>query len=147
MCEKEAQVYTHSRIDNEKHKRERVREVKRERACGGVGGVVPLSLTLANCSLDFSLCYLRDPYETVRERKERYRECKTLVFSFMVEIEKLCDESRSEILRLQRAFRKLSDIDEKYAKELRNLSRSDLDFGKNARYLFFIPHTHISSIH
>ena len=56
-------------------------------------------------------------------------------------------ESRSEILRLQRAFRKLSDIEEKYAKELRNLSRSDLDFGKNARYLFFIPHTHISSIH
>ena len=56
-------------------------------------------------------------------------------------------ESRSEILRLQRAFRKLSDIEEKYAKELRNLSRSDLDFGKNAMYLFFIPHTHISSIH
>jgi len=42
-------------------------------------------------------------------------------------------ESRSEILRLQRVFRKLSDIEEKYAKELKNLSRSDLDFGKNAR--------------
>ena len=62
-------------------------------------------------------------------------------------------ESRSEILRLQRAFRKLSDIEEKYAKELRNLSRSDLDFGKNARYVleftsiqYLLIHTHTHSL-
>ena len=62
-------------------------------------------------------------------------------------------ESRSEILRLQRAFRKLSDIEEKYAKELRNLSRSDLDFGKNARYVleftsiqYLLIHTHSLSL-